>query len=399
MNQKSCPQTQVNVSQDREVSARSSAPPRRARGKVGVIAGGALFLALATAAWTAPARQPLFESDEILSIRLEAPISTLLRQENEGEEWLPGSLHLKAADGKEQVFEMGVRVRGNFRRTSGSCSFPPFWINLKKSQVEGTVFENQDRLKVVAHCVEKASYHRYVHREYLAYKTFNLITEAGFRVRLAEIEYFDTDGRRKPATHPAFLIEHEDGLADRLGGKVFEGKVVLPEFFDPAALVRANLFEFLIGNTDFSFEVGPDECCHNSKAIVVEHRNGGYLPVPYDFDLSGIVNAPYARPHSSFDIDDVTDRLYRGIQCPPEVMHEAVRLYQDRREAILNLWRNTNLLSERDRHNSVAFIEEFFEVLDSDKAFTREIGKKARSPEALTNHLKRKYPDSIPAGP
>ena len=60
----------------------------------------------------------------------------------------------------------------------------------------------------------------------------------------------------------------------------------------------------MIGNTDWSEVAG-----HNVEVLGI---GGVALPVPYDFDFSGIVEAPYAVPGRSLSIKTVQDRLYRG---------------------------------------------------------------------------------------
>lgn len=167
------------------------------------------------------ANQPLFASDVPLVLRLEAPFGTLISQADDDPQWFEGTMTLSEPGGPDRVFAIEVKARGQFRRKSGECDFPTFWINLKKSEVAGTVFENQNKLKVVSHCRENENfYDRYLHREYLAYKTYNLLTEASFRVRLARIDYVYTDRRGRTATRPAFLIEDAELLAQRLGAVV-----------------------------------------------------------------------------------------------------------------------------------------------------------------------------------
>jgi len=343
--------------------------------------------------------QPLFDSEKPLSLRLVGPISDLQLQDGDDESWIPGKLYLLGESGvAEKEFEVGLNVRGNFRRMSDACNFPPFWLNLKKADVKGTVFANQDKLKVVVHCQKrKASYEKYVFKEYLVYKTYNLITDASFRVRLAKIEYVETSGwlKPKPTTHPAFLIEHHSSVAERLGGKEFEGQAALPTLFADEALIRAELFEFLIGNTDFSLFAGVDECCHNAKVIQIKAGPGAFVPVPYDFDLSGIVNAPYAVTNPSLELDSVTERLFRGTACPPAVLDATIRHFLSKRDAILKLWGTTELLEEKERREAVAYLEEFFAIISNPAAVQKQIKSRMPSKERMDEFLKKKYPDAF----
>ena len=76
---------------------------------------------------------------------------------------------------------------------------------------------------------------------------------------------------------------------------------------DAPTLTRMMLFEYMIGNTDFSIWA-----LHNVR--IVQDRARKLFPVPYDFDLSGFVHAPYATPDPRIGIRSVLDRLYREIR-------------------------------------------------------------------------------------
>jgi hypothetical protein len=340
--------------------------------------------------------QPLFASEEPLLLRLEAPFGTLLRQADDDPQWFEGKLTLSQPGSPDRVFAVEVKARGQFRRKSGECDFPTYWINFKKSEVPGTVFENQNKLKVVAHCRESENfYDRYLHREYLAYKTYNILTEASFRVRLARIEYVYTDRRGRTATRPAFLIEDAALLAERLGGTVVERQIVPPQMLDTVALNLADVFQYMVGNTDFDFMASQDECCHNSKVIALPSGEGTFIPVPYDFDMTGIVNPPYATVAPQLKIDGVTERAYRGIQAPREVLDATLAKFRSHQDEILKLWSTTPLLDDgRDRDEPVKFLNKFFKELDDPEAFATKLASKSRSREPLRRHLEQKYPDA-----
>src|SRR5207247_2901548 len=89
-----------------------------------------------------------------------------------------------------------------------------------------------------------------------------------------------------------------------------EGRTVeLPRIqfadLEPQTLTRTMLYEYAIGNTDFSIWA-----LHNVK-FVQKPTRALYI-VPYDFDLSGLVHAPYANPDRRLGLRTVLDRMYRG---------------------------------------------------------------------------------------
>ena len=63
-------------------------------------------------------------------------------------------------------------------------------------------------------------------------------------------------------------------------------------------MTRVALFEYMIGNLDWSVPVR-----HNIKLIVPkEDSNAIAFPVPYDFDYSGLVKTDYAIPPPELEL-------------------------------------------------------------------------------------------------
>ena len=130
---------------------------------------------------------PLFQSEEPLKVTLRTDIDFLRSERNDTIE-VEGTLTFLDLDGAEATRPVDTRVRGNFRLRRDICNFPPLRLDFPQSQMDGTVFEGQNRLKLVTPCNDsRAEYQRYVFDEYLAYKVLNLLTPASYRVRLVEI--------------------------------------------------------------------------------------------------------------------------------------------------------------------------------------------------------------------
>ena len=162
---------------------------------------------------------PLFASNETLQVTLEAPFAELMKERDEELE-LAGSIRYTDSDGTPIEFDVRVRTRGKFRARADVCNFAPIRLNFKKSQTKGTLFANQDKLKLVTHCkTRSATYEQAVIREYLTYRTLNLLTNISYRVRLLRIRYQFTD-RDRSIENYAFLIESDDRLAKRIGQDV-----------------------------------------------------------------------------------------------------------------------------------------------------------------------------------
>jgi hypothetical protein len=225
------------------------------------------------------------------------------------------------------------------------------------------VLEGQDKLKLVTHCREQEFHEQNVVEELLAYRIYNELTDVGFRVQLAFITYLDTSGRNRPLSRLGFLIEDEDKMAARLGGQMLEVAQAAPDQFHQRQAGIMYLFQYMIGNTDWSMVA-----FHNVK---VTHIGMEYFPIPYDFDFSGLVNAPYAGPNPALAHlhSSVRERLYRGFCSDRIDFDEIFGLYQEKREAILEMIRTQPGFSQRSVSTAVRYVEDFYRELDNPERF------------------------------
>ena len=101
---------------------------------------------------------PLFQDNEILHLDITAPLTTLVR-ERPKDGYLPGLIEYTEADGRAVKLDLEIRTRGHFRHKT--CDYPPLLLNLKKKQTDGTIFDKQNKLKLVIHCDESERCHRH----------------------------------------------------------------------------------------------------------------------------------------------------------------------------------------------------------------------------------------------
>src|SRR5690606_27911365 len=88
------------------------------------------------------ANRPLFQSQDTLPVRIEAPFSTLMKKRSDTE-YLEGTFAYTDASGQEVELDLKLRARGRYRRQKTTCDLPPIRLNFKKKQVEGTEFAGQ----------------------------------------------------------------------------------------------------------------------------------------------------------------------------------------------------------------------------------------------------------------
>lgn len=321
----------------------------------------ATFLQVApVAAQTVDDADPLFRSDDILQARLTGPLSALIRKKSK-EDYLPGKFRVVDADGETLQFDLRFRARGNFRHEN--CDYPPVRLNFKKSQTKDTLFDKQDKLKLVVHCNRRAEYQQIVLQEYVAYRILNLLTELSLRVRLLQIVYADPEEEFASPTRYAFLIEHKQRAAKRFGLEEFKTPGTKVDELEPTQLNLTSMFQYFIGNTDFSPVAAArgDDCCHNY--ILFKNPDTKIVPVPYDFDQSGFVDAPYAVVNPHFKLRSVKQRRYRGRCVNNAHLEQSIRKFQDKKNEIYVLINEQTGFTEQTRDDLVRYADAFYEQI------------------------------------
>lgn len=307
---------------------------------------------------------PLFADDSILEVTITAPISKLMRDRSSEDE-MSGQLSYHDEESGPVVLDVGIRARGRFRREKDVCSFAPLRLNFKKQTTKKTLFTRTDKIKLVTHCRDKSvRYSQGVLKEYLAYRILNTVTDKSFRVRLLQVTYVDTEDKKGNRVDFGFLIEPDEDLAKRLGMKVLDIAGTTTSALDSHHTNVTSVFQYLIGNTDFSPIQGAEgtTCCHNH--VLLGPEQGPLLSVPYDFDMSGFVNATYAVPNPRFRIRNVKIRLYRGRCVNNEYLDTTVQVYRERKQDIYQLVNGLTQLKPNTRKQLIRYIDDFYATLD-----------------------------------
>jgi hypothetical protein len=302
-------------------------------------------------------KRALFQSAEPLVLTLEANFGIVTRdRDQESTKQYPGVLRTADASGRAVAIPVQLSARGHLRRSR--CDFLPLRVTFSKPETKGTPFEMRGAgLKLVTHCSGGREYEQYILREYLAYRIHHIITPYSFRARLAKITYVDSTKGKPITTRYAIFLEDDDDVARRLGGQVDERKNLMFSQLHPVALSQMTIFEYMIANTDYSIMAQ-----HNVRLVGTDV--GLTYPIAYDFDISGLVNAPYGIHDPRLRLKALTDRLYRG-PC----------LSADRMAVMLNTFRNKKLevfaalaavpdMTDVTRSEVKRFLNEFFDLID-----------------------------------
>jgi len=306
---------------------------------------------------------PLFSEDKPLELTIEANFKSLIAGKTEDvSAYDSAHLILSGANSEDENFDIKVRARGYSRRVSTICDFPPLMLNFKKKEVKGTVFDGQNKLKLVTFCRDMERYQSYVFHEYLIYKIYNILTDTSLQVRLTHITYKDV-GKDKPrASNYGFLIEDIDDMAKRFGGEESDRLLTIHDMCDHPSLDKFTIFQYLIGNVDW--HIGKP-MMHNGYIITIDSSQP--IPIPYDFDFCGAINTPYAAAPQNLPITTVRQRLFRGFCRHQGEYEKTIQIFLDHKEDIYNLYQDFPYLSDNVKKTTLKYYDQFYNTITDPK--------------------------------
>lgn len=312
----------------------------------------------------------LFAETEPFPFTLQADFKAINKDRNpESKNDYPGLLTFDGPGGPT-LLHVKLRPRGHFRRRATSCEFIPVRVEFEKAEVKGTIFDGQKTLKLVTHCNNDKVYEQYILREYAVYRVMNLLTPMSFRARLAHPSYVqgkpgdavraDSAGAAKPfQTRIGMFIEDQDDVARRAEARVMEiPRVTFKELEqDPLSVVM--VFEYMIGNTDFSIFA-----LHNVKLLRTQDRK--VYVVPYDFDLSGLVHTSYAAPTPGLGQLTVRDRVYRGPCRPETEIQPILERFRAHKDEVFAVYDSLRDLDADYRNDAKDYLQQFYSTITKD---------------------------------
>lgn len=285
-----------------------------------------------------------------------------LQGEEEPAPWFKAELKVNDS----LTMPLSVQARGKMRRNY--CQIPPLRFQFAPATVPDSISEWSET-KVVLSCYSDESHEKLVLQEYLCYKLYNLITDHSYRVVLVNLQLQSTSGKEKPsASRYAFLIEPSESMVDRLKGRSYRPLVMQEKLLDSTEFVRMSLFQYMVGNTDWSAETG-----HNIR--VVARKGGSFIPVAYDFDYAGIVNAPYAVPQKGVPIQKVTERYYNAPCQHADQVRKLLPEFRNHSQAMYDLIDGFTALPKAERKYMRQYLEEFFASIRTDAFIDRYLLK------------------------
>ena len=271
------------------------------------------------------------------------------------------SAHITYVDGgKEITVPVKMKPRGIWRRKT--CDLPPIRLNFDKDSTHKTVFTRQNRMKLVVPCKNNDESEQYVLSEFQLYRAYNVLTPLSFKARLARVAFVDSKKGDTIQSRYAFLGEEPEDAAKRLGGKSLEIKNAHADDLDEGARAMFGVFEYFIGNTDFSVTQ-----LHNVLLLRKDSVFDVAFPVARDFDWSGAVDARYAFPDYRLPIKNVKQRLMKGDCASPATFNAVFDTFRAKKDAIYGLYRDSLAVGMKPDvvNNTLKYFDEFYSTINN----------------------------------
>jgi hypothetical protein len=340
-------------------------------GAAGAQAPGATAVQLAQAITKADSLKhhdaaAFFESQDPIEVTLTTNIGKIRGDKGDTPPWRPATLSYKSPDGTLVTVPVKARTRGIWRLKM--CDFPPLRLNFSGETSKGTIFDNLDKPKLVGYCQNADTYEQYILQEYQLYRIYQLITPVSHKARLMRLTYADSADGKVRARRYGFIMEEPKALGYRLGGKVLEQKGAGGDNLDPLQDALFGVFQYFIGNTDFSVAA-----LHNVELFFNEQ--GDVMPIAYDFDFSGAVNARYATADSSLRIASVRQRLFRGYCTDAESYNKTFAIFNEKKLEIYALYSDSigKLMDKGRVRETLHYFDEFYKTINDRGAAKRSI--------------------------
>ena len=316
------------------------------------------------------AKNKLFDDTKPIELILQMDMQKVLSDKSKEPEYSPAFLIHKIDSKTIQTFNIKIRARGKTRRISNICEFPPLKINFIKKSTKNTIFDGQDKIKMVTHCNESEDYQNFALLEYLVYKTYNNLTDYSYRVRMVNVIYKDVNQNYPDLIKSGFLIEDDELMAKRVSSNISDKKIWSPDSCDQAATDIFSLFQFMIGNTDWWIHTR-----HNVELISTEDNK--LIPIPFDFDGAGIINTPYAMPSPQLPIVRVRDRFFKSTCRTMDYSdyRQTIELFNQRKNAVFSMLEEATFLDKKYRRSSERYLNDFYEIINDPEKFSKYISQ------------------------
>lgn len=365
-----------------------------------------------SAAWTkAPEVQALFSSYAPLSVTLEAPFDDLRHHIRRDVSYsVTGTLsYIDPNVGDVHVSNVEIFGRGRSSLLESECEFPKLKLKFHaaKGRLPGSLFEGVTSVKIGTHCGDSASdvlsarYGRLQNenapiREAFVYRLLEALRVPTLKARPVRITYVEvktitTAGAAgKPTTlvRNAMFLEDDRQAEARFGSS---GQYTQDTFgsadamFTAADSARLAFAEALVGNFDWCLRFFPKDTyrCDGRHSLynvlALKGRDGSTVPLPYDFDLAGMVTGhhrwfahvfnPAFAPGAPEATLEVLGQLQRTRTLFARPQLDATRAeFVSRKEEAYDVLTKAQL-DDAGRRQAAAYLDAFYAVIENEDRF------------------------------
>jgi hypothetical protein len=205
-------------------------------------------------------------------------------------------------------------------------------------------------------------------REYVVYKILYSLTDFSMRVRLAEVEYINTNEnatrqRRKNSksmTDYAFFIEPIELFEKRKNVYRVDLENYGQKHIEPEIIDKIAIFNYMIGNTDWAVPLQ-----HNIQLYTnpLEDTRKYLTAVAYDFDYNGIVNSSYAIPVEELNISSFRNRVFQGLCRTDDEWLKTLEIFRDKEDEFREIIISSPLLNRDSKKYMLSFLDDFYVML------------------------------------
>lgn len=279
-------------------------------------------------------------------VTIEMDLTTIMAQRN-NDTYFPAAVMTDNG----LSFKAEVRPRGKYRRKNSV--YPPLKLKFKKKELIAAGMDTLNEIKLVLPAFDNALGDELVIREYLAYKMFEKLSPVHVKARLIRLTIKDTHVEKSKKNMFAILVEDAEETAARYNGVEVEEYGISPDSLAANQAALLVMFEYMIGNTDWDISM------MRNVRLLRTQAGGKILALPYDFDFSGLVSAPYASPSSDTGLKTVRDRFLMANGIKPDALKRAVMNLRKNRQAVYDICRN-RFVSRETSDDMMLFLDTFF---------------------------------------
>jgi hypothetical protein len=322
---------------------------------------------------TSAIKTGLFDSENYLELKISIDFDSILNDTTENPSYHPVNIRYKNEDSIWMSLNADVRVRGHFRRLSENCDFPPLKLRFNKKSSNNTIFENARELKMITHCQSGIpEYEEFVVQEYLIYRMYEVLSDISYKTRLLKVTYEDKKDPGRTLTRYAFFLEDNSLLEERLKGHIIDVPTVIPENVDWNHYVIISFFEYMIVNTDWSLPI-----MHNITLLSLDYFKPP-VPVPFDFDWSGLINIPYKVPTIAGMQTRVPERVYKGPCLSRKESNKFKKFFEDKKKDLFNVYIDCKYINDDIKIETLNKLQLFYKILEDKYIFNLVFTEKCK---------------------